>query len=310
MKPENPIDRESQLLQELLDGDPLAPRPGAELSEDEATLERLYTELLGLIPQAIEPVTPSAQARAQLLAAIAAPAAAEGAQPAAAVREPWPSMAELRARSASASGPAGASESRFGRSQPPATRGATHRLPWAVAALLAMALAGTFLWFNGRLQETQLRAERLQSEVEHISEVRGSLDDAQARLASLADKFSLVTAQGVEICPIRPPRAAQAAAADSSAHGVMYMRQGHWYLKIEGLEAPPTGQVYQLWFVTDVGAFDGGTFETTAGSGVELGSPTMPTGTTAVRVTLEPADGAEQPTGPTVLFGDQKMTLL
>jgi len=54
----------------------------------------------------------------------------------------------------------------------------------------------------------------------------------------------------------------------------------------------------------------GGIFRVTKDEAVHLGSPTMPEGTTAALVTVEPPDGRDQPTGPVVLYGDEVMRIL
>jgi hypothetical protein len=47
-----------------------APRDAARLDEASETLSRLYTEVLGLVPYELDPVAPSAGAKARLMAAV------------------------------------------------------------------------------------------------------------------------------------------------------------------------------------------------------------------------------------------------
>ncbi|HSN85718.1 MAG TPA: hypothetical protein VL025_03120, partial [Thermoanaerobaculia bacterium] len=130
--------------------------------ETEETLARLYTEVLGLIPSELEPVTPSPGARERLLTAIGAVPAApapEGTAPKAerqtgsrpvpvpATTAPLPKPAPLP--EALATPPPAADTSRpVPRTAPaPRPRGPNHEgkksgYPLALAATLALAFAG------------------------------------------------------------------------------------------------------------------------------------------------------------------------
>jgi anti-sigma-K factor RskA len=84
----------------------------------------------------------------------------------------------------------------------------------------------------------------------------------------------------------------------------------HWMFAVEGLAPAPDLQEYQLWFLVGERPVSGGTFRVETGRRVELSSPTMPAGTTAVAITLEPRGGMPRPTGPQVLFGDRLIEVL
>ena len=77
-----------------------------------------------------------------------------------------------------------------------------------------------------------------------------------------------------------------------------------------GLPPLPPGHTYQLWFLTAAGPVSGGTFHAAAGADAEIGSPTMPGGIVGFAVTLEPAPGVTQPTGPRVLLGSEPVEIL
>ena len=63
--------------------------------------------------------------------------------------------------------------------------------------------------------------------------------------------------------------------------------------------------------MTDTGAMvSAGTFDPRPGIRTELTSETMPGGTVAVSVTLEPLGGSAEPSSPPLLYGDEVMRIL
>ncbi len=77
----------------------------------------------------------------------------------------------------------------------------------------------------------------------------------------------------------------------------------HWYLRARNLPAPGEGRAYQLWFLVGNDPVHAGTFELQGDEAV-MSSPTMPAGTTAALITIEPTGVAtERPQGPVVLYG-------
>jgi anti-sigma-K factor RskA len=126
----------------------------------------------------------------------------------------------------------------------------------------------------------------------------------------MQEQLSLVTSKGVEVCTLHP-KAVEA--ANSGARGKLFVASDHqhWYLRIDDLLPCPQGRSYQLWFVTaDGSAIDGGILEVEHGVQLEVISDSMPNGTVAVNITLEPAGGSESPSGPSILYGDEVMRIL
>jgi hypothetical protein len=292
----------------------------AAANEQEQTLRRLYTEVLGLLPQALEPVEPRPEVRERLLAAIREPAGAwseEATLPGVMIGEPTASrspeatlpgvmIGEPAARPAAATHPEAAGLEPL----PVAAPARRRRWPTALAAAVALLAVGVASLLFVRLEESRAelaRRERQLRTLEARSEEQTvQLASLQEELAEVSGRLGLITRAGTEACLLQPPDGL------GIARGVVYIAADHrhWILKVSGLTPVPSDRAYQLWFVTEGGPVSGGTFQTSAGADAELGSPTMPSGLTAIAVTVEPAGGSPQPTGQQVLFGDETMRLL
>jgi hypothetical protein len=120
-------------------------------------------------------------------------------------------------------------------------------------------------------------------------------------------QLRLVTSPGTAVCRLLPTPGAPA----REAAGLLYVAADHqhWYLRAQKLPAPGPGRVYRLWFLVGQKPVRAGNFEL-AGEEAVLSSPTMPQGTSAALVTIEPAEvSAERPTGPVVLYGRDMIAL-
>ena len=146
------------------------------------------------------------------------------------------------------------------------------------------------------------RLQEVDQQSEELARYRQGLAEAQAKLAVLA-------ASGVEVCSLFP--VGERLASEPTATLFVAPDHQHWYLRIDDLEPSPQGHAYQLWFHTDNGTpVSAGTFEPRPGIRMELTSETMPDGTVAVSVTLEPAGGSAEPSGEPLLFGNEVMRIL
>lgn len=78
-----------------------------------------------------------------------------------------------------------------------------------------------------------------------------------------------------------------------------------WEFKVYRLPPAPPGKTYQLWFITKEAKISAGTFQTSETGEGSLRVPVPPEAAkvTAAAVTLEPAGGVPQPTGPIYLLG-------
>lgn len=253
--------------------------PRAEENTREATaLSRELIETLGLVAYENEPIAPSGEVRSRLIAAVR--------------REP-----SVRQREAKTVVPM------------PVSGWPSWALP--MAAALAIVLFGVVGFQQLRLADQTATIDSLASQINVKNVELASLsDEYRTQLDRMQSQLALVTSEGVEVCPLRP-QAAEAAA--TGARGALFVASDHqhWYLRIDDLEPCPQGRSYQLWFVrADGTAVNGGILEIQHDVELEVTSDTMPEGTVAVHVTLEPAGGSAEPSGPMILYGDQAMRIL
>jgi hypothetical protein len=279
--------------------------PGGEAGE---TLARLYTETLGLIPFALDPVAPSPALRARVMAIVTGDDTQEvdRSTPAAPAAAPIPAPRAAR--------PAPQSPLPAAALPPPAAPRRPRRWPLALAAGLVLALLGLSAWLYRNLEQkgaqlaaSETKADRLQSELDaeraragEAAAVRAELDRLRSQMGDLAQQFSLVTSPTVEMSPLRPTGQVPFA---RQARGRIYIAgdHQHWYLSVHDLAPSGAGREYQLWFLGDQGPVSGGTFTANPGEPAHLSSAHMPPGTKAIVITLEPAAGAPAPSGPEVL---------
>ena len=305
-EPTRPDSEDVAILQALRSLDAVDPESLREIlrTEDptDDVLLRRYTEVLGLLAWGAEPRVASAALKGRVLTALAGDETQQ-IDPGS-IRPPRPPRGTA---------PSQVAEARTSRRARPAAR-------WLAAglAILALGLAGGLVWLSGQVEAQK---ERLAAQERTLEQLDAALEEARAEQASVADagrnvleevreRFRLVTAPDTEICPMLPP--------DSSPHpgarGVLYVAADHqhWYLKAEGLEPAEGPRVYRLWFVVgpDDEPVDAGTFRVDPSGEIQLGSPTMPEGTKAALITLEPPDAGDRPAGPVVLYGDEVMRIL
>ena len=267
-----------RLLDELARGEAI----DAGADGPDAASRREYLELMGALGASVEPVEPPPAIRDRLLAEVRG-------EPAAAPGEVAP--APLAAP------------------QPPSS-GGPRRWALPLAASLAIALAGVVGYQAAQLSGQRATIEQLAGRLAEVESGAPTVAALQGQLAAMQQRMTLITGRGVEICPLKP-MAAEAREADS--RGVLYVAADHqhWYLTLDGLRPCKQGRSYQLWFVpTDGEPVSAGTFDVMEGVRVELSSETMPANTRAITITLEPAGGSQEPTGPAVLHGDEVMAIL
>lgn len=266
---------------DALDADELR-RVEAHLAEPCAACERElsgYSGLLERLASEVAPITPSASARARLLAAVAA-AEPPGDRSAA------PLAFEPRRPAASASAP----------------RPRRDPLAWlAVAASLgALVLAGWGALGRGELARAVARSdaerERLAS---RLADTDAALVGARSELARLSSSLSFVAAPGnraILLAGLEPvPEAAGKTIVNPVTGDAMFVASG--------LPQPAAGRTYQLWFITGSGAVSAGVFDVDRrGEGsLEVAGVPSAEEVLAWAVTLEPAGGMPQPTGAMVL---------
>lgn len=284
--------------------------------ETEETLVRLYTEVLGLIPSELEPVTPSPGARERLLTAIGAVPAApapEGTAPKAerqtgARPVPVPIPAPVAQETPPAPVPVSDASRPVPQAAPaprprrPSHEGKKSGYPLALAATLALAFAGLSAWLWQAGQEQRAEIASLRQQIEAQSQISAQAvrerQQAHAEMDKMRDQFTLVTSPAVAVRPM------QAVGDQPDARGMLFIAPDHqhWYLSLEGLQPAPAESVYKLWWVTAQGLpLDAGSIVAEAGEKIQMGSDAMPADTRDVVITLEPAGSGPEPSGPPVL---------
>ncbi len=256
--------------------------------------ERALVELLGMLPSELDPIEPSSNVKQRLFAELGlADGVAQSDSP-----------VTLGQESAAAE---------VVPFRPP-----TQQPRWvgwlaAAAVLMAVGLAALSGVFYAQLSQQTELIGALESELASrddagslsqtsaLTQVRNELDEVRRQLG-------VVTSPGTKACRLDSQDVAQ-----PGARGTVFMTDdGNWVLTASNLQKCKLGREYRVWFVTDDGKLNGGSFfvkdETTR---VEIGADEMPAGTRAVMITLEyPGQAAEAPEGPTILFGDESREML
>jgi anti-sigma-K factor RskA len=155
-------------------------------------------------------------------------------------------------------------------------------LPAAVAALLLLGFGRTI--YNLRQQMAGLEAR--------VQQLRAVAVDHERLLTLLTSPtVQIVTLTGTAHAPM------------AGARLLWETRRGAWTVLAQNLPTLPAGKAYQLWFLTAGTPIPAGTFQLDAlrrGS-IQAALPVGRSDITGAAVSLEPAGGVPQPTGPIVL---------
>ncbi|MEM7582495.1 MAG: anti-sigma factor [Acidobacteriota bacterium] len=283
---------------------------------------REYTELLGLLPYALEPEQPAAHVKQSILDRVS------GAQPAPS-RAPQPQtqreLDDMTLYGGTAEPVSGEPETIVDSGemtlrrapgelpavkpiQPPAA--AANSSSWgsmAIAAMLAVCLVG--MGFLGALvwkQSQEIGQLHLQLAAQPASATSADITRVQAQANLLQSRLDMITNVAQSAYPMR--RVANT--GKKGPEGIVYVCGMHqrWYLNLRGLEPPAPGSEYRLWFMTDEGKVDGGILDVKDGSPAEMEAMSMPDNTNGFLVTLERQDGGT-PESLTVLLGEKAINL-
>ncbi len=268
----SPEERAAERVLESLDR--RAPADSAEWE-----LQRGYLELMGLLAHELDPVSPAPEVKAELLARL-------GGEGGAAQVVPF-----QRPESAPSS-------------EPRRPVGLSMAIA-AALALLTVGLAAWGGWLSLRLSDEETTVAELREQVSQQAVETAQLQEIRAELASLEQRFTLVTSSDVRICPLS---ATGEALEQPRATARVYMSQARhgWVLAADHVEPCPLGRNFHVWFRTDKGVVSGGSFKVQEGERIEIAADDLPDGTNAVLITLETESEPSQPTGPTVFYGDDE----
>lgn len=246
------------------------------------TLERLYAEVLGLLPDELDPVTPRPELKDRILERVRQGDTVHDVEP---IPHPRFLAAQAEAR---------ASESEDDASEEKSSRGPAR--PWLLAAILALAMLGgsTFLYLE--LREEQAATADLRQRVELLTSGRS---DVVGALRALSDAVPVA----VDVCPLRPTGEdpAQPAAQGSL---ILVMEQGRWYLRARDLAPPQGSRAYVLWFLdADDQPLHRRVLNLDESREIEIQASGIPRTMEAATITLEPSPTTARPTGPRILYG-------
>lgn len=154
----------------------------------------------------------------------------------------------------------------------------------AAAAGLLIALGWNLSVMRQELQKLEVRVSALRAEVAQKEQTLRLLSDPQVHLVSLAG------------LPPSPGAAGRVLWNPVTRTGI---------LLTSGLPAVPRGRAYELWAIAGKEAVPAGVFTVDEGGRTLLRLPPLPEAKTFDKfaVTLEPAGGVPQPTGPMHLLG-------
>lgn len=293
-------------LEQLAVGDPA--RQAIAGSPDPDVPVREYVELFGLLAQSLEPAEPRPELQARILAQIAAatlqpltrpPAPAVLAHPEPKLVDDMTLIKTLRRQ------PAEAAE--LGRA-------AARRSRWpalAMAATLGGCLVGMG-WLAWQLDQHQATIAQLTQQLETTgrgaAEVRLRIEATQSRFETARRRLEMVTTTARRVYALHPR---EATATPEAPHGVIFVCGMHqqWYMSLQNLAPPAPGQQYFLWFLDAANQPLEGRAIELEGTNAELDARSMPYGTRAFMVTLEPTGNGGRPEGAVVILGDKPIAL-
>lgn len=161
------------------------------------------------------------------------------------------------------------------------------RLLLAFAAAATLAAIG--LGIYARTERRRAGEERL---------AREALERDLGRLTETLEAFTAPATRAVNL-------AGQGDASGAAAKAFLDPENRRLFLYVYNLPPPPPGRTYQLWLIVGEAPVSMGTFGVEPDGRGRLDTASLPAfeGDVTVAVTVEPAGGVPQPTGPMVLVG-------
>jgi hypothetical protein len=170
-------------------------------------------------------------------------------------------------------------------------------LGWALAASLVFA---ALLWRSESALKRQASALSAQAARDAVV-----LDTTTRALA--ASQRELATLSGPQVAVM-----SLTASGKPAASALMFWDRASntWTMYAHDLPKLAAGRTYQVWLVTPSAKISAGTFEpdSTGAAHMQAKYALAPDSLRAVAVTLEPAGGVSQPTGPIVIAGSPILT--
>jgi hypothetical protein len=259
----------------------------AELVDEPPTIAAVDQSVADTVPEVEEPVVPDIASPAvdaaetgegEEAAAVTAAVAAE-----AATVEP---MRKPRGRIAPGEAPPEAKVVTMPRER-------KSILPWALAAAAAILATGAILW-----------ALAMMGQIDDLESERDLQDQQLAQLNQEREQYLAQTP--ALVYPLVSTTASQS--GDNPARGIVYMDPDPdgWggIIAFRNMTTPPSGQVYQLWMITDGQVTPGPTFTPDAEGEAMVQVTGDASGAGQMAITMEPEGGSETPTTSPIMQGN------
>jgi anti-sigma-K factor RskA len=277
------MDRTRENYEELLTARALGALTEAEVAELEAAIDgdaelrataREMDEAATLLALSVEPITPPAAVRNNILGSIRIGTAAP--------RRIEPATEKVAENVVEFPG-----------------RAAGRRRDWrtqfvGIAAVLIIAVLGVAVWMiNRRANESAADNARLNQRLQQVEQDLNRERELRAMLAS--PDANLVALNGTNVTPA------------ANAKFIYDRRTGRGMLMADKLPVPPAGKAYQLWYIVDGRPpIPAEVFKPDAGGHGEMKTMVPPEsrGKATLAVTLENEGGAASPQGQMYLKGD------
>ncbi len=165
---------------------------------------------------------------------------------------------------------------------------------------MALAAAATLAAVGLGLYARTLR-ERAEAQYRRAEEQRIAREGLARELANLSETLEAFTAPATRAVSL----AGQGPGQGAAAKAFVDPENRRLFLYVYNLPPPPTGQTYQLWLIVAGSPVSMGVFGVEPDGRARLDTASVPafTGEVTVAVTVEPAGGVPEPTGPIILMG-------
>jgi anti-sigma-K factor RskA len=173
--------------------------------------------------------------------------------------------------------------------------------PFWMALAAAATLAAIGLGLYAKTLRERAETERI-ALLERAETERVAREGLERDLSSLSETLEAFTAPATRAVSL----AGQGPGEGAAAKAFVDPENRRLFLYVYNLPPPPTGQTYQLWLIVggsppvSMGVFG---VETDGSARLDTASVPAFSGEVTVAVTIEPAGGVPQPTGPMVLVG-------
>jgi len=180
------------------------------------------------------------------------------------------------------------------RAASPARQQRRSRFGWSQWVTTAVAVASIVVSVVVIRSNNDLRqlADQLNSRIAQL----------EVQLAGQQNTIAMLTSAGVRVVDL----AGQGPTVQARGRIFWDQQRKRWFFYAQGLPSTPADKIYQLWFVPKAGnPISARTFNTATNgtTEIEIPVPDEAADLKAAAVTIEPAPGVTQPTGPFALLG-------